>query len=90
MSWLLYPWERDPGTHWIGGWVDPRISLDTGVETNLAPAVNQAVVIQPVACHYTEWGIPALIITIILITGNDDDDDDDTVWFEFLAMEVIK
>jgi hypothetical protein len=20
--------ERDPGTHWIGGWVDPRASLD--------------------------------------------------------------
>jgi hypothetical protein len=22
------PWERAPGTHWIGGWVDPRASLD--------------------------------------------------------------
>jgi hypothetical protein len=22
------PGERDPGTHWIGGWVDPRASLD--------------------------------------------------------------
>jgi hypothetical protein len=20
--------ERDPGTHWIGGWVDPRAGLD--------------------------------------------------------------
>jgi hypothetical protein len=26
--WLLYPRERAPGTHWIGGWVDPRVSLD--------------------------------------------------------------
>jgi hypothetical protein len=25
------PGERDPGTHWIGGWVDPRAGLD-GVE----------------------------------------------------------
>jgi hypothetical protein len=22
------PGERAPGTHWIGGWVDPRASLD--------------------------------------------------------------
>jgi hypothetical protein len=22
------PWERVPGTHWIGGWVDPRAGLD--------------------------------------------------------------
>jgi hypothetical protein len=22
------PGERTPGTHWIGGWVDPRASLD--------------------------------------------------------------
>jgi hypothetical protein len=22
------PEERVPGTHWIGGWVDPRASLD--------------------------------------------------------------
>jgi hypothetical protein len=22
------PGEGDPGTHWIGGWVDPRAGLD--------------------------------------------------------------
>jgi hypothetical protein len=22
------PEERDPGTHWIGGWVEPRAGLD--------------------------------------------------------------
>jgi hypothetical protein len=22
------PGERAPGTHWIGGWVDPRVGLD--------------------------------------------------------------
>jgi hypothetical protein len=22
------PWERAPGTHWIGGWVGPRAGLD--------------------------------------------------------------
>jgi hypothetical protein len=26
----LYPQERTPGTHWIGGWVGPRVDLDTG------------------------------------------------------------
>jgi hypothetical protein len=25
--WPLYPLERR-GTHWIGGWVDPRVGLD--------------------------------------------------------------
>jgi hypothetical protein len=24
----LYPRERAPGTHFIGGWVDPRAGLD--------------------------------------------------------------
>jgi hypothetical protein len=24
----LYPRERAPGTHWIGGWVGPRADLD--------------------------------------------------------------
>jgi hypothetical protein len=24
----LPPWERAPGTHWIGGWVNPRAGLD--------------------------------------------------------------
>jgi hypothetical protein len=24
----LYPRERAPGTHWIGGWVNPRVGLD--------------------------------------------------------------
>jgi hypothetical protein len=24
----LYPRERTPDTHWIGGWVDPRAGLD--------------------------------------------------------------
>jgi hypothetical protein len=27
--WPLYPEERAPGTHWIGGWVDPRAGLDS-------------------------------------------------------------
>jgi hypothetical protein len=26
--WLFAPKERGPGTHWIGGWVDPGVGLD--------------------------------------------------------------
>jgi hypothetical protein len=26
-------WERALGTHWIGGWVDPRAGLDTCYDT---------------------------------------------------------
>jgi hypothetical protein len=28
MSGQLHPRERAPGTHWIGGWVGPRVGLD--------------------------------------------------------------
>jgi hypothetical protein len=24
----LYPWEKKPGTHRIGGWVDPTAGMD--------------------------------------------------------------
>jgi len=36
------PGIKTPGTHWIGGWVDPRASLD-------APAENWTLVVEPVA-----------------------------------------
>lgn len=26
--WLLYPWKRDVGIHWIGGLLDTRAGLD--------------------------------------------------------------
>jgi len=26
-----YPWGKDLGTHWTGGWVGPRASLDMAV-----------------------------------------------------------
>jgi hypothetical protein len=61
----LYPRERVPGTHFIGGWVDSRASLDdmekwrffypTGTRT---PA---SLVVQPVVSRYTDWAIPAPI-----------------------------
>jgi hypothetical protein len=47
----LYPRER-PGTHWIGGWVDPRTGLDgcgkyrPHRDSNPGPSSPQRVVIQ--------------------------------------------
>jgi hypothetical protein len=41
------PGERDPNTHWIGGWMDPRVSL-TDVEKRK---------FQPVPSHYTNYAI---------------------------------
>jgi hypothetical protein len=31
------PGEIAPGTHWIGGWVDPRIGLDDVERINILP-----------------------------------------------------
>jgi hypothetical protein len=34
---FLTPRERAPGTHWIGGWVGPRTSLDIVEKRNILP-----------------------------------------------------
>jgi hypothetical protein len=31
----LYPGERTPGTHWIGGWVGTRAGLDAGARRKI-------------------------------------------------------
>jgi hypothetical protein len=31
----LYPKKRAPGTQWIGGWVGPRVVLDTVVKRKI-------------------------------------------------------
>jgi len=31
---LLYPQEKGPSTHWIGGWVGPRAGLDPVLKGN--------------------------------------------------------
>jgi hypothetical protein len=31
----LYPRERTPGTHWIGGWMGPRAGLDAGARRKI-------------------------------------------------------
>jgi hypothetical protein len=57
----LYPEERAPGTHWLGGWVDPRAGLDDVGENSLPyrDSNSEPSVFQPVASRYTDWAIPA-------------------------------
>jgi hypothetical protein len=48
------PCRFTPGTHWIGGWVDPRASLDE--EEKLCPyrdSSSDPSIFQPVASRYT-------------------------------------
>jgi hypothetical protein len=55
------PEEKSPGTHWTGGWVDPRAGLDdvekipdpTGARTRTSR------VVQPVASRYADYTILA-------------------------------
>jgi hypothetical protein len=43
-----------PGTHWIGGWVGPRIGLDATEKKKLVPVGNRTLVVQPVARRNTD------------------------------------
>jgi hypothetical protein len=57
------PWERAPGTHFIGGWVDPRAGLDDMEKwkflTLAGLELPTPMVVQPIASRYTDWAIPA-------------------------------
>jgi hypothetical protein len=47
--------ERDRGTHWIGGWVDPRTGLDDVEKRKFLPyrdSNSDPSVVQPVASRY--------------------------------------
>jgi hypothetical protein len=47
--------RRAPGTHWIGGWVDPQSRSERcGEKKTLIPAGNRTPVVQPVAHCYTD------------------------------------
>jgi hypothetical protein len=54
--------EIAPGTHWIGGWVDPKAGLDNMEKRkflNLPWIELQPLVVQPVASFCTDNAIPA-------------------------------
>jgi hypothetical protein len=57
--------ERDPGTHWIGGWVNPRAFLDAVVKRKIPGCCHResnprTPIVQPVAQRYTDWAITTL------------------------------
>jgi hypothetical protein len=58
------PRERAPSTHYIGGWVDPRVVLDAVVKRKIPSPRREpnpkTPIVQPVAQHYTDWAITAL------------------------------
>jgi hypothetical protein len=53
----LYPRERTPGTHWIGGWVGLRAGLDAGARRKILCLCRGSnldyPIVQPVVRHYT-------------------------------------
>jgi hypothetical protein len=56
----LYPRERAPGNHWIGGWVGPRAVLNTAMVKRTIPSQESTPIVHTVAQRYTDWAIPAL------------------------------
>jgi hypothetical protein len=57
------PGERAPGTHWIGGWVDPRTGLNDAEKIKFLtlPGLGNSnpFVVHPVASRYTDYAMPA-------------------------------
>jgi hypothetical protein len=54
------PEERAPGTHWIGGWVNPRAGLDDSEKRKFM--ILQGLELRPLgrpARNYTDCAIPA-------------------------------
>jgi hypothetical protein len=54
------PKERDPGTHWIVGWVGPEpVWMLWSREKSFFPTRNRNPAVQPEAHRYTHRAIPA-------------------------------
>jgi hypothetical protein len=53
------PWERAPGIHWIGGWVDPRTVWRRENSLPYWESNSDPSIVQPVASRYTDCVIPA-------------------------------
>jgi hypothetical protein len=56
------PGERSPSTHWIGGWVGPRVTMDNidkKIFLTLSRLELDPSVVQHVASRYTNYVIPA-------------------------------
>jgi hypothetical protein len=59
------PRERDPGTHWIGGWLSPRAVLDAVVKRKIPNPRRESnpttPIIQPVAQRYSDWALNTFV-----------------------------
>jgi hypothetical protein len=57
------PGEKTPGTHWIGGWVGPRTSLDAGARRKILCPWRRSsldhLIVQPILRRYTAWATAA-------------------------------
>jgi hypothetical protein len=55
------PEERDPGTHWIGGWIGPRTDIDAVAKSKISfHSVNRTPVDRPVALVNISTEFPRL------------------------------
>jgi hypothetical protein len=65
----LYPKERAPGAHWIGGWVGPRAVLNAVVKRKIPSPRRESnpttPIVQSVAQRYTDWAITAVYLYIL-------------------------
>jgi hypothetical protein len=62
--------ERAVGTHFVGGWVDPRAGLNDveKIKFFTLPGLElDPSVVHPVASRYTDYAIPAPVIKIYKI-----------------------
>jgi hypothetical protein len=65
----LFPRKKVPGTHWIGGWVGPRTGLYEVVKRKIPIPRRESnpdhPIVQPVASRYTDWAVPALVLSTV-------------------------
>jgi hypothetical protein len=59
------PGERNPGTHWTGGWVDPRAGLDTEARGEIPFPLLEMV---PRLLKYYEISHYAIFLTSYLLS----------------------
>ena len=55
----LCPRERNPGTHWIGGWVGPRAGMDGFGEEKISCSCRDSNHERSISypCHHTDYAI---------------------------------
>jgi hypothetical protein len=70
----LYPREIAPGSHWLGGWVDPRAGLDNFEKKKILilPGLElDPSSVQPTASRYTDYSIQLFETVLVLVLKSD-------------------